>query len=163
MKLHQYSLNKIISLLFIATAAVHQLSVFGEDSVQNIIVKDAWVRQTPPVSRNSAAYFILSNTGNMDVTIVHVEASIAEKANMHDFVIKKNMGRMLHLPQLTIPAGEQVVFAPGGKHLMLVNLTEKLELNKDVSVIFTLVDGQKIVSKMPILKAKRDAQKQHHH
>jgi len=134
----------------------------------SLMVMDGWVRLTPPVAKNGAAYFTLHNMGSKTIKVVEVETTIAETAAMHTVEIDRSMVKMVHLEQLTIAAGEQVIFAPGGKHLMLINLTQKLEENKEVAISFMLENGESVVVKMPILKnapgAKGDTKAhQHHH
>ena len=136
----------------------------------SVVVLESWIRLTPPVATNSAAYFTIQNKSDKDVTVVEVSTAIAESSAMHDVEIKNSMVRMVHLPQLIVPAGGNVVFAPGGKHLMLINLTKKLQDNQEVSVIFKLDSGEKIIAKMQVMRQapsstdnKKDDTAEHQH
>lgn len=135
----------------------------AQQANQSIMVMDSWVRLTPPIAKNSAAYFTLHNMSNEAVTVVNVRTKIAESAMMHDVVIEKNMLRMVHLEELIIAPGAQVVFAPGGKHLMLVNLTEQLSAGKEVMIIFILKSGEIITAPMQVMKEFKPATGQHQH
>lgn len=113
-------------------------------------VLEPWIRLTPPVAKNGAAYFVLHNTGKEDVTVVGVSTPLAEMAAMHDSVEHKGMMSMKHLMSLSIPAGEKVEFAPGGRHLMLINLTEILEAGKEFPVYFKLQNGATVNAMMVV-------------
>ena len=141
---------KFILIILIAYSALNAQAMNSEKQKASVDVLDSWIRLTPPVATNSAAYFTLQNNTELPVTVIEVSTAIAEKAAMHDVEIKNSMVRMVHLPKLTIPAGGKVVFAPGGKHLMLINLTKKIEPNQEVIVIFKLDNGDKISSKMQV-------------
>jgi len=130
---------------------------------QSLMVMNGWVRLTPPVAKNSAAYFIFHNTSDKDVTVVGVSSKIAKMTMMHDVVIEKSMARMVHLDKVKVPAGRQVAFAPGGKHLMLVGLTKKLEAGKDVQIQFELDNGEVINTMMKIKSEGEDMSTGHQH
>jgi len=123
---------------------------------QSLMVMNGWVRLTPPVAKNSAAYFILHNTSDKDVTVVGVNTKIAKMTMMHDVVIEKSLARMVHLDKLKVPAGSQVAFAPGGKHVMLVGLTSKLSTDKKVNIQFKLDNGE-VINAMMSVQAQADS------
>jgi len=113
-------------------------------------VVDPWIRMAPPIAKNGAAYFVLNNTGTDDITVTGVSTPVSETAAMHDAVEHKGMMTMKHLMVLVVPAGETVEFAPGGKHLMLINLTEKLEVGKEFPVHFMLKNGAMVSAGMVV-------------
>jgi len=163
--------NRIVILLVIslvATATTYaQMSEkhdmkgmkhsMSEHMPSSIMVMNGWVRLSPPVAKNGAAYFMLHNSSDQDVTVIDVQTTVAETAALHDVVVEMSMAKMVHLKELKIPAGKMVNFTPGGKHLMLINLKEKLELGKSISVTFKLSNGEEITS---VLKVKSDTKNQ---
>jgi copper(I)-binding protein len=141
---------KFIFIVLIGFSALNADGMNSQKQKASVDVLDSWIRLTPAVATNSAAYFTLQNNKKTSITVVEVTTEIAETAAMHDVEIKNSMVRMVHLPKLTIPAGGKVVFEPGGKHLMLINLTKKIEPNQEVIVIFMLANGEQISSKMHV-------------
>ncbi len=129
----------------------------------SLMVMNSWVRLTPPVAKNSAAYFVFHNTSDKDITVVGVSSKIAKMTMMHDVVMEKNMAKMVHLDKVKVPAGGQVEFAPGGKHLMFVGLTEKLDAAKDVTVKFTLDSGEVITTVMKVKAESKSMSGGHNH
>ncbi len=130
----------LLSICFGSVYAGEHHDMHQQISKESIVVESGWVRLTPAVAKNSAAYFVLNNISKRAVTVVAVETPVAESAAMHDSVIEQSMVRMVHLKELTIAAGDKVAFVPGGKHLMLMNLKEGLELNKQVNLILDTTD-----------------------
>jgi len=108
------------------------------------VIKDGWIRLMPAVATASAAYFTLHNKTDKEMKVVKITTDIAKKASLHDMVMEQDMMSMVAIKELVIPAGETVVFSPGGKHLMLMGLTKKLEKDKDVLVKFYLEKGEVI-------------------
>ncbi len=129
----------------------------------SLMVMNGWVRLTPPVAKNSAAYFVFHNASDKDITVVGVSSKIAKMTMMHDVVMEKNMAKMVHLDKVKVPAGGQVEFAPGGKHVMFVGLTEKLDAAKDVTVKFTLDSGEVITAVMKVKAESKSMSGGHNH
>jgi len=131
-------------------------------------VTEGWVRLTPPIAKNGAAYFTLHNSSNKTITVVDVTTKIAETASMHKVEIDRSMARMVHMKELEIAPGEKVPFAPGGNHLMLINLTTTLAENMQVHLHFKLKNGEVIMVNVPVVKNGLDSSEkadehQHHH
>ena len=166
MKVYSQIILLMVSVLFNCNL---QADITGNAKNIALVVMDGWVRLTPPIAKNGAAYFTLHNKSAKPITVVDVKTSIAKTAAMHKVEIYMSMVKMVHLEQLIIAAGEKVVFAPGGKHLMLINLTQKLEANKIVEISFILKNGAVVIAKMPIMKNSPaapdvvDGQHKHHH
>ncbi len=75
---------------------------------------------------SSAAYLRIHNSGAADVTIIAASSAAAAEVAIHRTVLQGEMARMEAVDSLLIPAGEAVDLAPGGTHLMLIELTADL-------------------------------------
>ena len=137
-----------------------QMKMTMKDS---LMVMNGWVRLMPPSAKNTAAYFILHNTTDKDVTIVGVSSKVAKMTMMHDVVIENSMAKMIHLDKVTVPAGAQVEFAPSGKHVMIVGLFKKLEADSDVKLMFKLDSGEMITSIMKVKATANSLPGEHKH
>lgn len=146
---------KFAGVKYAGAVILFSLSIFSVNAIEPIVdedisIVDAWVRLPPPVAKNSAAYFSIINQTDKDVTIVDVATTSAEITTMHNTVIKQGMSKMIHLKTLLVPAKSQIDFLPNGKHLMLLNLTEKLSRDKAILVTFSLANGKKITTQMRV-------------
>lgn len=75
---------------------------------------------------SSAAYLRIQNRGDSDMTIVAATSDAAAAAAIHRTVSDSDMARMESVDGLLIPAGETVDLAPGGLHIMLMDLQADL-------------------------------------
>lgn len=87
-----------------------------------IELSDAWVRALPPGQPATAAYVTLHNSGSQAVQIDAASADGAGRVEMHDTEQVDGMSRMRQRSSVTVPAGGELHFAPGGLHLMLLEL-----------------------------------------
>lgn len=129
-----------------------------------LVVKDATVRMLPPGVPNTAAYLVISNTGERDTVLIGGEASFAEKLELHNHVMHDGMMRMTQLEEVTVPAGESVTFAPGGMHLMLFGL--KTALEEDAKVQLSLYTKQQetiTFDAQVVMPGNERAASEHHH
>lgn len=88
---------------------------------QGLEVNGAWVRKAPASASVQAAYFVLKNIGGREITVRGVSSPDFDRAQMHETVSASGSSTMQPLKEFTIPPRGSVVFAPGGKHLMLFN------------------------------------------
>jgi copper(I)-binding protein len=90
-------------------------------------VVEAWVRGVPASSTVSAAYVVIRNeTGNPD-TLVLVTSDFSRVVEMHDVEVSEGgVMRMNRLKEIAVAAGGVTQLKPGGRHLMLIGLTQSL-------------------------------------
>ena len=109
----------------------------------DVTVNDAWARPTIP-TRPGAGYFTLSNGGDAPVVLIGAEAEGAEKVEMHTTVEENGVVNMLMLESLEIAPGEEVVFEPGGDHLMFMGLAEPLAEGESFTATLLFEDGEPV-------------------
>lgn len=83
-----------------------------------------WARATILASRPGAAYLTLTSADGD--RLVSVETPVADQVMLHTTDDADGISRMSHLESLQLPPGEAVTLAPGGMHLMLMGLHQKL-------------------------------------
>ncbi|MBN15420.1 copper chaperone PCu(A)C (plasmid) [Pelagibacterium nitratireducens] len=94
-------------------------------SLAEVTVTDPWARASILASRPGAAY--VTAESDKDDRLIGASTPIADRVMIHAVETDANgVGRMVHRETLDLPAGEAVNFAPGGMHLMLMGLSEKL-------------------------------------
>lgn len=86
-----------------------------------------WARPTVSTRQPGAAYFALRNTGSeADRLIGARPIGFAEAAELHTHINDDGVMRMRPIPAVELPAGELVLFEPGGLHVMLYGLDAPL-------------------------------------
>ena len=95
-----------------------------------------------PVSGNPAAvYFDLSYAGSGDVTLAGVTVEGAGMTMVHQTVEKDGAMAMMGADPIALTKGANVVFAPGGLHVMAMEPSADWSPGGTVNVTLTLSDG----------------------
>ncbi|MEE3328316.1 MAG: copper chaperone PCu(A)C [Myxococcota bacterium] len=83
-----------------------------------LFVEEAWVRLPPPQS-TAAAFMKIHNGTEEAVVLVGAQSPWAERVEIHRSVLAEGVATMEELETVSIPAGETLILAPKGMHLML--------------------------------------------
>ena len=121
-------IRKLSVILLLSPAAV----LAAELEIQN-----PWVREAPPSARALAGYMVISNVSKAPVKLIKAESPAFEKIEFHITEFEGGMMRMKHLESLEIQSGEQLEFEPGGKHLMLINPTQRVKAGDAIPITLT--------------------------
>ncbi|MDE2488803.1 MAG: copper chaperone PCu(A)C [Alphaproteobacteria bacterium] len=76
---------------------------------------------------SGVGYMRVSNHGREAETLIGVESPIASHVEMHRSMMKDGVMSMAPAPRVAIPPGGSVTFAPGGYHLMFMDLKRNLK------------------------------------
>lgn len=123
--------NKLlISAILLATLLVSGCARSGEFKVM-----DAWAR--PAASGdNGAVYFIISNATDADDTLLSASTDVASAAEVHMSMMDDNGVMSMQMQEaLPIPAQQEIIFKPGGLHVMLVGLTQDLKVGDTITLV----------------------------
>ncbi|WP_258808305.1 copper chaperone PCu(A)C [Pseudidiomarina sp. CB1] len=141
---------KRLQLLALAACFVLPLSAWAD-----VTVSDAWVKPTIPGTENGAGYFVIRNDGAQAVTLIGVNSDASRASEVHQHVMnEEGMMRMRRVPELTINAGEQVVFQPGSYHIMFFGVKNPFRVGESVAfqLQFTDADALDVVAEVRSLK-----------
>lgn len=117
------------------------LSGLALHSVAQVLVENAWVQLAPPGITVNAAYMQIKNPQARQQTIVGLSADCCAKVMLHNTRKVGDKVVMEHLDYLVIPVQSNVLLAPGGMHIMLVEPQEELTLASKVKLTFSFSDG----------------------
>lgn len=141
---------KLLRQLTLAACLIMPLSAWAE-----IVVSDAWVKPTIPGTENGAGYFVIENQGESAVTLRGVTTDVARASEIHQHVMKDDgMMRMRRVPELIIPAGEQVIFQPASYHIMFFGVKNPFRVGDSVAfqLQFTDAEALDVVAEVKPLK-----------
>ena len=91
---------------------------------------------------NSAAYMQIANRGNDDIVLVSAASAAAAAVEFHETRVIDGVASMTRLDELVVPGKGEIELAPGGTHLMLMNLTADLQLGGNFVLELTDSAGQ---------------------
>lgn len=118
-------------LAFIACASLPSAAV-----AQPVTVNDAWVRAPAPGQKVAGAYMEL--TSKQRSFLVSVASPAAGAAEMHITTLDGGIMKMRPVGKIELPGGKPVKLAPGGVHVMLLDLKQPLKPGDKVSLTLTV-------------------------
>lgn len=121
-------------LVLMIAAASAQISVAAEDS---LTVQDAWSRPTILLDRPGAAYFTIVNNAAEDDRLVKASSPLADRVELHVHKHENGVMRMVKVDHIPVAAHGETVVKPGGYHLMLFGLKQKLHLGDKLPLVLT--------------------------
>ena len=152
--------------LTVAAIAALSLSACADDGPNVLEIDGAWARTSPAAVTMGAAYMTITSITDDQLVAVAVDESVAAAAEIHtmmsmdmaaqhdemmasgdhDMDMDHDMGDsgamvMREIPSLALPAGEAVELAPGGFHVMLIDLAKPLEVGDTIELTLTLASG----------------------
>lgn len=142
-----------MAALFLPAAShAHESASQGDESAsaQPVRVEDAWIREAPPVAKVNAAYFTLCNQAAVDTVLTGVSSPAFGKIEMHETIEEGGSSRMQELTSVSIPAGECVEFAPGGRHLMLFDARNPVKAGDTFSLRFEFTHSPDFETPVPV-------------
>jgi len=134
------------ALLIVAALTVSPFSAMAEETVRII---ETWARASVLASRPGVAYLTIESA--RDDRLLSVESPVADRVMIHATENKDDVNRMVHLDTLELPAGKSVMLAPGGTHLMLVGLKERLIEGARVPVTLRFERAGEVTITIPVL------------
>lgn len=119
-------------------------------AMAEVTVSDPWARASILASRPGAAYLTLRS--DMADQLITVESPAAAEVMIHAVETDAaGISRMMHLDRLTLEPDVPVTLAPGGMHLMLMGLTEKLEEGATFPLTLSFQEAGEVSVEVPIL------------
>ena len=115
-------------------------------------IREGYVRELPPGQATSAAYMNIVNNGDKPVAIIGASSDAAGSAELHAVRHGNGMVQMDLVKRLEIPAHGHVQLAPGGYHLMLVNLKRSLHAGERVGITLFDEEGKYYRASIPVVK-----------
>ncbi len=133
----------------------HSTMAAGE--MNAMMVADAMARAVPIADGNGAIYLMLTNGTAMDDQLLSVESNVANAAEFHETINDNNVMRIeARSDGFVLPAGEGLLFEPGGKHIMLVGLHEPLVEGDMFTVTLTFAHADPLTVEVPVMAIDAD-------
>lgn len=115
------------------------LSLSGYAMAQTT-VEDAWARATVPGQPATGAFMTL--TADSDSTLLSVQSPAAKDTQIHQSTMKGDVMSMLPVDEVSLPAGEPVVFDANGYHMMLMGLVKQVKEGDAVPLTLKIKNAQ---------------------
>lgn len=157
------SLRAIRGMISVAVV----LSSITAAQAQEVSVKDAWVRGTVQGQKATGAFMEL--TGKSNARLVGAASPVAKVVEVHNMKMENGVMKMFAVEGVDLPAGKPVRLAPGGYHVMLMELHKPLNAGEKVplKLTFELANKQRETVDLQVevrdVKGSKPEAKGHHH
>jgi len=130
-------MNSVCANRWTRRAAALALALAATSAAQaQVTVDKAWVRGAVPGQMATGAF--LDITSARDAALVKAESPIAATVEVHAMEMKNNVMSMHEVPKVDLPAGKPVRLAPGGFHIMMMDLKQPVKNGEKVPIKLTI-------------------------
>jgi periplasmic copper chaperone A len=111
----------IVSLALSAPTSAH------DHRHGDLVIDHPWARATAPQQANGGAYLTITNEGTTPDRLLEAQSPVAGRVELHTHdVDSAGVMRMRQVDAIDVPAGEATALRPGGLHVMLIGLADRL-------------------------------------
>lgn len=149
-----------LALLVLFVAACNQPPETTGLSLQN-----AWISAGPPTQNRAAGYFRLTNNTTGERVLIGGQSPAIQSVELHTTMLQEGVQKMRRLDQVELAAGGELVFQPGGHHLMLVGLKSPLQVGDTLPLTLIFQGGESLSGNFAVRRPgsqNHDNQHQHH-
>ena len=115
-----------------------------------IHVEEAWARPGSE-GRISATYFVIHNYNDVPDVLLSANSAVARNVEVHEsYEHDDGMIGMREVRDLEIPAQSTVRFEQGGLHIMLIQLTRRLQDEDTFELTLTFENHGEITFEIPV-------------
>src|SRR5215470_2783482 len=111
----------------------------------DLVITQAWTRATPGGAKTGGGFLTIENKGSSADKLVGVSADAAGKVEVHEMAMDGGVMKMRPVEGgLTIDPGKTVKLAPGGLHLMMMDLKSPLKQGEKLPVTLQFEKAGKV-------------------
>ena len=111
----------------------------------DLVITQAWSRATPGGAKIAGGYLTIENKGSVPDRLIKGAADISGRIEVHEMAMNNGVMTMRELDKgLAIEPGKTVKLAPGGYHLMLMDLKGALKQGDKVPVTLEFEKAGKV-------------------
>lgn len=119
------------------------------DQAAAVVVTDAWCRATPNGARAGGCFATF--TATTDDRLTGGSTPRATQLQVHEMSMDGGMMKMGQIEGgLPLPAGQAVALAPGGNHMMLMELSQPLAEGDTVPLTLTFATAPAVTVQAPV-------------
>jgi len=149
----------------VSLAALSILSAPAFAGEDKIMITDPYARSAAPGAKTGAAFMEVMNMGTEADRLIDASSNVAKRVELHTHIeASDGVMQMRHVPDgFDIPAGESIMLMRGGKHVMLMGLTESLDQDETIEITLTFEKAGEMVVEVPVDLTRKPAEQAHGH
>jgi hypothetical protein len=117
--------------------------------IERIAVRSGWARIADS-GATSGAYLEIANNDTVAITLVGITTNDAGAAEVHETMQHDGMAHMMPRTEVRIPAGDVLTMAPGGLHVMLIDVHRALAIGDSVRLRLRFSDSTTVAVTAPV-------------
>jgi copper(I)-binding protein len=123
----------------------------GEATVGDITVTGAWVREPAAGQTASAAYGMITNNGDTDITLIGGSVPFDATVEIHETLMDADgtMQMKERTDGFVIAAGATFMLEPGGPHVMMLDI-DPADFVGEINVTMIFDDGTELTVAAPV-------------
>jgi copper(I)-binding protein len=133
---------KLKTILLSMLAGAILLSACGAPG--DIEIHDPWARPTAQ-GENAAVYLQLHNHSQNADELIGASSNVSNNVEIHESKMENDVMQMNMVSSIPLGADEEVIFAPGGYHIMLVAIKQEFKTGDHIGVILHFRNHEDIV------------------
>lgn len=98
-------------------------------------LNDLWIRASVPGQTNGAGYLQIINPGMAADKLISVQSDAATRVELHTVITEDGVAKMRQVQGIDIPVHGDVKLAPGGYHVMFLQLTGPFKQGSLIPVV----------------------------
>ena len=117
----------------------------------DLVITQAWSRATPGGAKIAGGFLTIENKGAAPDRLTAVSGDVAGKVEIHEMAMNNGVMTMRPLDKgLPIEPGKTVKLAPGGLHLMLMDLKSPLKQGDKVPLTLDFEKAGKVAVSLDV-------------
>jgi len=158
------SFSNIVACVTLATALFTAPLQAQEVKAGDLVITQAWSRATPGGAKIAGGYLTIENKGSAPDRLISGSGDFAGKVEIHEMAMNNGVMTMRPLDKgLAIDPGKIVKLAPGGYHLMLMDLKTPLKQGDKVPLTLEFEKAGKVTLSLDVQGVGAQAPAGHDH
>jgi copper(I)-binding protein len=138
----------VVAMIAMALAGFARQSAAQQSGIQ---IDHVWSRAAM-AGHDGAVYLTITDTGPPD-TLTGVSTPVAAMAGLHQSTENNGVTKMRPVTSLPIEPGKTVTLAPGGYHIMLMDLNQPLKEGDSFPVTLSFAKAGQVTATATVAKA----------
>jgi len=137
-------MKKVFILIVVFAFSMGACNTSGD-----IEVHQSWARPTMQ-GQNAAVYFTIHNHSTSDDELVGASSPVADVIEIHESKMTNDIMQMNRVETISLGADEEIIFQPGGYHIMLINIKEEFVLGEHIGLVLHFKNHEDMVVEVHI-------------
>ncbi len=128
------TLGRLVATLTLSAATL-TLAHAADFKAGSLEINDLWVRGSVPGQTNGAGYMQINNPTGVSDRLLSAQSDASNRLELHTVITENGVAKMRQVSGIDVPAKGSAKLAPGGFHLMFLQLTGPFKQGDSVPVV----------------------------